>query len=93
LESLADPVNATAYVMEHFEKIGPPYRLGDVLFFTDTQTGNAYHSCAFIADDIVFTKNGRSPLQPWVLMKLEEIKKLYDLHFHTEVTAYRRRLE
>ena len=93
LESLADPVNATAYVMEHFEKVAPPYRLGDVLFFTDPQTQNAYHSCAYVADNIVFTKNGRSPLQPWVLMTLEEVKKLYDLHFNIEVTGYRRKVD
>ncbi len=90
LERLCDPPQATAYTLENFTKVDPPYELGDVLFFTDTQTGDAYHSCAYIADDIVFTKNGRSPLQPWVLMKLDQVKNLYDLHFRTNTTAYRR---
>jgi len=90
LERLADPPQATAYTLENFTKVEPPYQLGDVLFFTDIQTGDAYHSCAYIADDIVFTKNGRSPLQPWVLMKLDQVKNLYDLHFRTNTTAYRR---
>ncbi len=93
LESLADPVNAAAYVQEHFERVQPPYRLGDVLFFSDSQTASAQHSCAYVADNIVFTKNGRSPLQPWVLMTLEEVKKLYDLHFNLEIVAYRRKTE
>ncbi|RFC45324.1 MAG: hypothetical protein DVB28_000627 [Verrucomicrobia bacterium] len=91
LERLSDPPQATAYTLENFTQVAPPYELGDVLFFTDTQTGDAYHSCAFIADDIVFTKNGRSPLQPWVLMKLDQVKDLYDLHFRTNTTAYRRK--
>lgn len=91
LERLCDPPQATAYALENFTKVDPPYEFGDVLFFTDTQTGDAYHSCAFIADDIVFTKNGRSPLQPWILMKLEQVKNLYDLHFRTNTTAYRRK--
>jgi hypothetical protein len=91
LERLSDPPQATAYTLENFTKVDPPYQLGDVLFFTDTQSGDAYHSCAYIADDIVFTKNGRSPLQPWVLMKLEKVKNLYDLHFRTDTTAYRRK--
>lgn len=91
LDRLADPVQATAYTLEKFTPIEPPYELGDVLFFTDTKTGDAYHSCAYLADDIVFTKNGRSPLQPWVLMKLENVKRLYDMHFETKISAYRRK--
>jgi hypothetical protein len=92
IERLSDPPQATAYTLENFERVSPPYELGDVLFFTDVQTGDAYHSCAYIADDIVFTKNGRSPLQPWVLMKIDKVKDLYDLHFRTTTTAYRRKL-
>jgi hypothetical protein len=91
LDRLADPVQATAYTLEKFTPVAPPYELGDVLFFTDTKTGDAYHSCAYLADNVVFTKNGRSPLQPWVLMKLEKVKKLYDMHFETKISAYRRK--
>jgi hypothetical protein len=91
LDRLADPIQATAYVLEKFTPIEPPYELGDVLFFTDSKTGDAYHSCAYIADDVVFTKNGRSPLQPWVLMKLESVKALYDMHFDTKISGYRRK--
>jgi hypothetical protein len=40
---------------------------------------------------VVFTKNGRSPLQPWVLMRLESLKELYDMHFSTKISAYRRK--
>jgi hypothetical protein len=91
LDRLADPVQATAYTLEKFTPIEPPYELGDVLFFTDIKTGDAYHSCAYLADDVVFTKNGRSPLQPWVLMRLESVKELYDMHFNTKISAYRRK--
>lgn len=91
IERLCDPPQATAYTLENFERVSPPYELGDVLFFTDIDTGDAYHSCAYIADDIVFTKNGRSPLQPWVLMKIGKVKDLYDLHYRTNTTAYRRK--
>jgi len=91
LDRLADPVQATAYTLEKFTPVKPPYELGDVLFFTDAKTGDAYHSCAYLADDIVFTKNGRSPLQPWVLMHLDNVKELYDMHFCTKISAYRRK--
>ena len=92
LERLSDPIQATQYTLENFRVVEAPYQCGDVLFFTDIKTGDAYHSCAYIADDIVFTKNGRSPLQPWVLMKIEQVKTLYDLHFRTQTVAYRRQL-
>lgn len=93
IERLSDPPQATAYTLENFERVSPPYELGDVLFFTDLNTGDAYHSCAYIADDIVFTKNGRSPLQPWVLMNVNKVKDLYDLHYRTNTTAYRRKFQ
>ena len=92
LERLSDPVQATQYVLENFAVVEPPYQCGDVLFFADIKTGDAYHSCAYVADDIVLTKNGRSPLQPWVLMKMDHVKTIYDLHFRTKVVAYRRNM-
>lgn len=92
IERLSDPIQATQYTLENFHIVQPPYECGDVLFFTDVKTGDAYHSCAYIADEIVFTKNGRSPLQPWVLMRIEQVKTLYDLHFRTQTVAYRRKL-
>jgi hypothetical protein len=91
LERLADPVQGSAYVHEHFEQVSSPYRLGDVLFLAHPDTGAAFHSCTYICDDIVMTKNGRSPIQPWVLMKLDQVKLLYGLHFQTEVRAFRRK--
>ena len=92
LERLSDPVQATQYTLENFAVVDPPYQCGDVLFFADLKTGDAYHSCAYVADEIVLTKNGRSPLQPWVLMKMNHVKTIYDLHFRTKVVAYRRKM-
>ena len=92
LERLSDPVQATQYTLENFTVVDPPYQCGDVLFFADLKTGDAYHSCAYVADDIVLTKNGRSPLQPWVLMKMNHVKTIYDLHFRTKLVAYRRKM-
>ncbi len=92
LERLSDPVQATQYTLENFTVVEPPYQCGDVLFFADLKTGDAYHSCAYVADEIVLTKNGRSPLQPWVLMKMDHVKTIYDLHFRTKVVAYRRKM-
>ena len=31
------------------------------------------HMCVYVADDIVFTKNGYAPREPWVLMRMEDM--------------------
>lgn len=69
---------ASSAVLENFQQIEPPYRFGDVLMFINPQ-GNAYHSCIYIADDLVYTKNGANPLVPWVLLELKDLQKMYNI--------------
>ncbi|MGQ0508048.1 MAG: hypothetical protein ACT4TC_22340 [Myxococcaceae bacterium] len=49
--------------------------LGDVLQFLID--GQPVHSCVYIADDVVFTKNGVSNFAPWQLMRLKDLRELY----------------
>jgi hypothetical protein len=51
-------------------------RLGDLVLFRDS-SGQVMHSAVFIADDILFTKNGISPKKPWVLMKFSEVQNIF----------------
>lgn len=88
---LVDTPLASSYAVENFAPVTGPHKFGDVLFFSDANGANAFHSCVFVADDIVFTKNGRSIFKPWVLMKLQDILDLYRLHYKLEVKAYRRK--
>ena len=37
----------------------------------------AVHMCVYIAADIVYTKNGGHPYQPWILMKLDDLMVQY----------------
>jgi hypothetical protein len=90
-EYLLDSRLATSAVLENFEPVQPPYKYGDVLFFLSNTTGDAFHSCVHLADNIVFTKNGRNLLAPWVLMKLEDVKKIYLYHGDGYIQAYRRK--
>ena len=90
LDRLADPPLATAYVLQNYTKVPGPYRYGDVIFLMDGATGNAIHSCVYLADDLVFTKNGRSPTQPWVVMKLDDVSAYYGMFYTTQVACYRR---
>jgi hypothetical protein len=67
---------ATSAVLENFDKVEEPYRFGDVLMFLN-DNGEAIHSCNYIAADIVFTKNGRTPAMPWMFMELSDQKRIY----------------
>jgi len=49
---------------------------GDVVALSDA-SGEIFHTCIYIADNFVFTKNGVDPAQPWVLMKVADMLMLY----------------
>ncbi|MFA6542866.1 MAG: hypothetical protein WCS99_00470 [Limisphaerales bacterium] len=49
---------------------------GDLVFFLRAD-GTPLHAAVHIADDVVFTKNGGSLSQPWILMKLEDVLSKY----------------
>lgn len=90
-EYLLDSRLATSAVLENFTPIEPPYKYGDVLFFLSNETGDAFHSCVHLADGIVFTKNGRNLLSPWVLMKVEDVQKIYLYKGDGRIQAFRRK--
>ena len=50
---------------------------GDLIVLMDEKTELAVHMCVYIADGFVFTKNGMSREQPWVLMQLADVLKGY----------------
>jgi len=83
---------ATSSVLEKFTPVKPPYRYGDILFYLDSEKGSAEHSCVYLADDMVFTKNGRNAFQPWVILKLDEVSKLYLHDKITSIQGYRHKV-
>lgn len=88
---LLDARLATSQVLEQFNPVEPPYQYGDILFFLDNTTGDAFHSCVHLADNIVYTKNGRNILSPWLLMRLEDVKKVYLYRGNGRVQGFRRK--
>jgi hypothetical protein len=51
-------------------------QLGDIVTFAD-KNGRLFHVAVHIADDLVFGKNGGSPLAPWSILPLEQLKGHY----------------
>lgn len=50
--------------------------LGDIIMFVRPD-GVVVHSCVYIADDIVFTKNGPAYSIPWLLTPLADVQAFY----------------
>ena len=47
--------------------------------------------CVYLADEVVFTKNGRDKIEPWVLMKLPDMLAWYKAKEPVQVAVYRAR--
>ena len=62
---------------------------GDVLMLLGREN-KALHMCVYVADDVIFTKNGMNTQQPWVLMKLPEMLGEYELEKPFVINVYRR---
>lgn len=88
---LLDSKLATNKVLESYRPVEPPYAYGDILFFLREDDGNAFHSCLFLADDLVFTKNGRNQLIPWIISTLKDVSGIYLSSTPGYIQAYRRK--
>ncbi len=77
-----------AHLKEAYDTVQAPYQYGDILEFIDAH-GNAMHACVYIADDIVFTKNGDGMIKPWLLMWLSNVENLYMRDPGMHITGYR----
>lgn len=60
-------------IQQQYRSVQGPSLFGDILVLTDAQTGKWMHACVYIADDIVYTKNGSDVIQPWILMKYGDL--------------------
>ena len=72
-----DPRLAAAEFTESFEKVTAPLEFGDVVMYLDSN-GAQVHSCVWLCDQLVYTKNGRSAAAPWMISTLGDVKRLYE---------------
>ncbi|MDB5324826.1 MAG: hypothetical protein JWM57_395 [Phycisphaerales bacterium] len=71
-----DMTYLAALLKSDYERIAEPSQLGDVILLADAK-GDAIHAANYIADDVVFTKNGMSSRQPWILVNMRDILTQY----------------
>lgn len=79
-----DRMRRDYHVVEH------GYLLGDVIAMLDDE-GNIFHAAVYLADNLVFTKNGTSPVAPWTIMPLDRLKDYYRLQSANPRLIYHRR--
>lgn len=84
----SEPAYTVDYLKSHYYQIGKPGAYGDRIFLLD-KNGNAIHSAVYLADDIVFTKNGNNYTQPWMLMHLKDLLAEYTSDEPPTVAVYR----
>jgi hypothetical protein len=74
---------------QDYYRIYGNFQLGDlVVFFSGDR---AIHSAVYIAEDILFTKNGNISSRPWMFCKLDDVRNYYPMAKPPEVRYYRRK--
>ena len=71
-----DPAHVTEVLQRDYETVAQPGCLGDIIMLVNGKD-RYMHACVFITGDLVFTKNGITPMQPWTLMRLDDVLGLY----------------
>jgi hypothetical protein len=72
------------YIIEH------GFQLGDVIAFLDRE-GDIFHAAVYLADGLVFSKNGTSPMAPWTIMSIDEVSGYYDTRVGEPQLVFHRR--
>ena len=89
-DKFGDPNYAGAYLTKNYYPVQKPSAYGDVVVLTD-EKNRGIHSAVYVADDIVFTKNGNNYLQPWMLMRIDKLVAQYACRGAVRTTVYRHR--
>ena len=84
-----DPYYAAQYLQQNYAMVPlAKCQYGDIILLVKPNN-EAIHSAVYLADDIVFTKNGLSRSQPWILMRLKDMLATFPSESIIKVLAYR----
>jgi hypothetical protein len=84
-----DPEYANNVLQSDFEVVRGNKKFGDLLLLQEGD--RAVHMCVYMAADIVYTKNGGHPNQPWILMKLDDLMVEYASDKPQQWRAFRKK--
>ena len=75
----SNPEYFTRELAQNYAPVTDCPRYGDVLIMAKPD-GDIVHSAVFIADEIVFTKNGATAIFPWMFSTVPDLLKQYSFH-------------
>ena len=84
-----DTAEVATAIDQHYRRVKGNPQMGDLLLLVNEQ-GKAIHAAIFIAEDVVFTKNGEAYTHPWLLMELKDLLNIYTGDRIPRVVTYRR---
>jgi hypothetical protein len=85
-----DNAYASNFIKENCYQIGKPSKVGDLVFLLNNKN-EVIHSAVYIAEDLVFTKNGINFAQPWILMRIPNLREVFTVGEEPKVAYYRRK--
>ncbi len=90
-ERLVDPKVAVAQLKQNYFIVQDELQLGDIVAISD-QHLNIFHVAVYLADNLVFTKNGYFSLAPWTIVPMDQLKGHFAEHAGDwHITYYRRK--
>ena len=90
-DRLLDPKFALERLQQDYYLVHDELQLGDIVALSD-QKFNIFHVAVYLAEDLVFTKNGYFSLAPWTIVPMDRLKGHFAEHRDDwRVTYYRRK--
>jgi hypothetical protein len=83
-----NPDFTVQYLKTNYYAVSRPSLYGDLILVLNDE-GNAIHSAVYLADDIVFTKNGNNYSQPWTLLHMKDLAADYSPDGNIKLVFYR----
>jgi len=88
-DQYSTPGYVSKQATEAYHPIPKLEQLGDLIFLINAR-GEGIHSAIYIADDIVFTKNGSSMAAPWIFMRLKDLTTYYETNGAVKTMFFRK---
>lgn len=80
----------TQVIESEYEPVLDDFRFGDIILFMKSDT-QAIHSAVYLADGILYTKNGPTQKSPWIMMKMETLTSYYETNVDLKIRGYRKK--
>lgn len=85
-----DPAFLRQTLDSDYVRVATNWAFGDVIAVADAE-GRPIHMCVYVADEVVFTKNGLDTIEPWRLIKISEMMKTYGASGTEKLVGFRRK--